>query len=80
MEAAGIERAATSLEAVTQKQLTESTDTVSAYCLHSESTSRHDVASDDTILRRVIRCWPAIPDDTKQSINAIIVDALLFDV
>jgi hypothetical protein len=38
------------------------------------------MASDDATLRRLISVWPELPESTKRAINAICVDALLFDV
>ncbi len=38
------------------------------------------LASDDATLRRLISVWPELPENTKRAINAIGVDALLFDV
>jgi hypothetical protein len=80
VEAAGIEREEASREGVIQHEFAESDADVSPLCLYSESNERHELATDDAMLRRVIRCWPALSDDTKATINAIVVDALLFDV
>ncbi|MEZ6069461.1 MAG: hypothetical protein R3C10_04125 [Pirellulales bacterium] len=79
MEAAGIEREEPPLEGVIQQEVTESVGDVSPLCLHSESNDRQRLAADDAILRRVIRCWPALSEETRTTIDAIIVDHLLFE-
>ena len=79
VEAAGIEREERLPKGTIQQEVAKLAGDLSPQCIHLENNDRQRLAADDAILRRVIRCWPALSDETKASINAMVVDALLFD-
>jgi hypothetical protein len=64
-------------ECPTEQQLTESTEQVSALCLYGNGNACHCVASPDPILIRLIELWPSLSADTRKTIRAICVDAVL---
>jgi hypothetical protein len=79
VEAAGIEPEAPIFESPTEQQLTESTEQISALCLHDHGTSCHPQASIDAILAPVVELWPSLPPEKQCAIYAVCIDSALLD-
>jgi hypothetical protein len=77
VEAAGIEPETPISQSDAGIGLTESSPDVSALCLQSNGTSCQHLALLDDQLSHVIELWPSLQAETRKTIYAICIDALL---
>jgi hypothetical protein len=78
VEAAGIEPETPISESDAGTGLTEFTADASALCLQHDGIACQSVASLDHELERVIELWPSLHAETRKTIYAICIDAILF--